>query len=306
MNYLPADRANAQARNPARVASYALGEDYHDVIPERLDSLVESIEDWVGGPFSHRYYTDTGPLLERDLAQRAGLGWIGKNTCLIHPQKGSYYFLAELLLEFELPADEPMRVDHCGSCTRCLEACPTQCILPDRTLDARRCISYLTIELKGEIPAQLREQIGNWVFGCDICQQVCPWNQRFAVATEESAYQPLPIIDGLSPEAFLNISEQEYQDALRGSPLKRAKRRGLARNATVVAGNQADPAVIDTLKQTLLADPEPLPRQHAAWALGRFKEKAAVDALRLALKTETSKEVRSELQTSLADISEGT
>ena len=162
-----------------RIASYAHGDDYHDILPARMKELVQFIEEQVGGPVQNRYYTDTGPILERDLAQRAGIGWIGKNTCLINPKQGSYFLLSEILLDLELEPDPPFTTDHCGTCTRCIEACPTDCILPNRTLDARRCISYLTIELKDDIPLELRDKIGDWVFGCDICQQVCPWN-RFA------------------------------------------------------------------------------------------------------------------------------
>ena len=159
-----------------KVASYALGDDYHDIIPQRLKLIVEFIEEQIGHSVPNRYYTDTGPILERDLAQRAGLGWIGKNTLLINPKAGSTFFLSEILLGIELEPDEEIITDHCGTCTRCLTACPTQCILPDRTLDARRCISYLTIELKDDIPEELRPLMEDWIFGCDICQQVCPWN----------------------------------------------------------------------------------------------------------------------------------
>ncbi|MCI0555278.1 MAG: tRNA epoxyqueuosine(34) reductase QueG, partial [Anaerolineae bacterium] len=162
------------------VASYAWGNDYHDILPARMKELVDFIEQQVGGPVKNRYYTDTGPILERDLAQRAGIGWIGKNTCLINPKQGSYFLLSEIFLDLALEPDQPFITDHCGTCTLCITACPTQCILPDRTIDARRCISYLTIELKDDIPNELRPMIGDWVFGCDVCQMVCPWN-RFAV-----------------------------------------------------------------------------------------------------------------------------
>ena len=178
-----------------RVASYALGDDYHDIIPPRLKLIVEFIEEQLGHPVPNRYYTDTGPILERDLAQRAGLGWIGKNSMLINPKAGSTFFLAEILLGIELEPDEAIITDHCGTCTRCLTACPTQCILPNRTLDARRCISYLTIELKDDIPEELRPLMKDWIFGCDICQQVCPWNQFSSQA--DSAFEPkipLPVL----------------------------------------------------------------------------------------------------------------
>src|SRR5262245_22081700 len=151
-----------------RTASYARNADYHDILPVRLKELVQFIEEQVGGPVANRWYTDTGPILERDLAQRAGIGWIGKNTCLIHPKHGSYFLLSEISLNLPLEPDSPFTTDHCGCCTRCIEACPTDCILPDRTLDARHCISYLTIELKDDIPEEFREKIGDWVFGCDI------------------------------------------------------------------------------------------------------------------------------------------
>ena len=159
-----------------QVAAYAWGDDYHDVLPARMKELVQFIEEQVGHSVTNRWYTDSGPILERDLAQRAGIGWIGKNTCLIHPKHGSYFLLSEIFLDLALEPDPPLRTDHCGTCTRCIEACPTDCILPNRTLDATRCISYLTIELKDDTPAELREKIGDWVFGCDICQTVCPWN----------------------------------------------------------------------------------------------------------------------------------
>ncbi|HEY3475007.1 MAG TPA: tRNA epoxyqueuosine(34) reductase QueG, partial [Anaerolineales bacterium] len=169
--------AGMEGREGGQIASYAWGADYHDILPERMRELVQFIEDQAGGPIKNRWYTDTGPILERDLAQRAGIGWIGKNTCLINPKHGSYFLLSEILLDLALEPDLPFVTDHCGTCTRCIEACPTDCILPDRTIDATRCISYLTIELKEDIPAQLRDKTGNWVFGCDICQMVCPWNR---------------------------------------------------------------------------------------------------------------------------------
>lgn len=247
------------------IAAYAWGEDYHLVIPQKLKTLVAFIEEQVGRPVPHRWYTDTGPLLERDLAQRAGLGWIGKNTCLIHPRHGSYFLLAEILLGLELDPDPPFPTDHCGSCTRCLDACPTHCILPDRTLDARRCISYLTIELKEAIPLELRPSLGNWVFGCDICQRVCPWN-RFAPPQGDPAFAPRPDVPTPDLIREMELTPQEFKRKFNHSPVQRAKRRGYLRNVVVALGNSGDPAAVPAL-QKALRDAEPLVREHARWAL---------------------------------------
>ncbi|MFH1523790.1 MAG: tRNA epoxyqueuosine(34) reductase QueG [Chloroflexota bacterium] len=252
--------------NPTgRVAAYAWGQDYHLVLPERLKALTTFIEAQVGGPIPHREYTDTGPVLERELAQRAGLGWIGKNTCLINPQLGSYFLLAEILLGIELEPDTPFTSDHCGTCTRCIEACPTGCILPDRTLDSRRCISYLTIENKGEIPPDLRAALGNWVFGCDICQMVCPWN-RFVEMTYDQAFAPRPDFKKLDLKNELGLTAQEFNQKFKGSPILRARRRGYLRNVAVALGNTGNPLAIPSLERAAQGD-ESLIREHAAWAL---------------------------------------
>lgn len=301
MNYLPESQAANRPNKGPQVATYAMGDDYHDVIPERLQSLVTSLEGWLGKSIPHRIYTDTGPILERELAQRAGLGWIGKNTCLIHPDRGSYFFLAEVLLGLALPSDDPLKTDHCGSCTRCLEACPTECILPDRTLDARRCISYLTIELRGEIPPDLRSAIDDWVFGCDICQQVCPWNQRFARPTAEPAYQPRQFLLEADPCQYLSMQEDQFRRVFRGSPIKRAKRRGLVRNAAVVAGNGAREESVPALRKLLFADSEPLVRRHAAWSLGQIGSRDALQALHDARQTERNEEVQAEIAGALQE-----
>jgi len=256
-----------------RVAAYAWGADYHDVLPARLQALVTFLEGSLGYPVPYRWYTDTGPLLERDLAQRAGLGWIGKNTCLIHPRQGSYFLLAEILLGVKLEPDPPFTVDHCGTCTRCLEACPTGCILPDRTLDAWRCISYLTIELKGAIPENLRPELGDWVFGCDVCQQVCPWN-RFAPTQGDSTFAPHKDIAVPELTAELTLTSEAFKRKFKGSPLLRAKRRGYLRNVAVALGNQGDPEAIPALKRASTDDSEPLVREHAAWALEEIHRRA--------------------------------
>jgi len=278
------------------VAAYAVGDDYHDVLTDRLRQLVSNLEAHLGRKIKNHYYTDTGPLLERELAQRAGLGWIGKNTCLISPEHGSYFFLAELLLDLPLEPDQPIKTDHCGECTLCIEACPTSCILPDRTLDATRCISYLTIELKGAIPVELRPLTQGWIFGCDICQQVCPWNLRFAQPTAEAAFQSRAFLDEPTPQDFLQLSPESYRRELSKSPLKRAKRSGLLRNAAVAAGNAAERASIPDLERLLVQEQDPLPRAHAAWALGELGE---LEALRTALDSEQDPEVLAEIQLAL-------
>ena len=296
-NYLPPGRGEAAKG----VAAYAVGQDYHDVLPRRLRILLDTVEAHWGRPIAHRIYTDTGPLLERELAQRAGLGWIGKNTCLIHPRQGSYFFLAEVLLDLELVPDPAFVADHCGSCTRCLEACPTQCILPDRTLQADRCISYLTIEVKGDIPIELRSAVGGWLFGCDVCQQVCPWNLRFAQPTTDPAFLPLPWMQRAGLQDFLQLDPAAYRQELRDSPLKRPRRSGLLRNAAVAAGNQGDTSLIPAL-QTLLGEQEPKVRAHAAWALGRIGGPTAREALQAAERIELDAGVREEILAALEEM----
>lgn len=299
------DRPHAMAeatndRLVGRVAAYAWGNDYHEVLVERLKALHAKIEELANAPVPARWYTDTGPVLERDLAQRAGLGWIGKNTCLIRPRVGSYFFLAEMLLGLALEPDTPFQCDQCGTCTRCLEACPTDCILPDRTLDARRCISYLTIELKGAIPLDLRPQMGHWVFGCDICQQVCPWNMRFAPAEGDLAFAPRPALSPPDLCEELALDQQAFSRKFKGSPVKRARRGGYLRNVAVALGNSGDPQAIPALAIALHNDPEPLVRAHAAWALGRFDQAEAREALRQAVESEDDAQVLEDIQHALA------
>lgn len=282
------------------VAAYATGEDYHDVLKPRLQELISFLEEQAGQPVPNRWYTDTGPVLERDLARRAGLGWIGKNSMLIHPQHGSYFLLAEILLGIDLPPDEPFLSDHCGSCTRCLDQCPTGCILPNRTLDAGRCISYLTIENKADIPNDVREQLGEWLFGCDVCQQVCPWN-RFAPTEGDPAFAARP---GVPPENLveeLHLSAEAFNRKFRGSPVKRAKRRGYLRNTLVVLGNRKKRE--DTVHLMAAAqDPEALVRQHAAWALGRIGGDEVRRFLTAWLADEPDPAVVKEIRAALADL----
>lgn len=309
------------------IASYAWGRDYHDILAPRLDQLGMFIEGEIGQPVTHRAYTDTGPLLERELAARAGLGFVGKNTNLIHPRLGSWLFLAELLLSVDIllsapvlrarppapggPSFEPagagvpgaelaslLRQGTCGRCTRCLDACPTNALVAPYLLDARRCISYLTIELKGPIPPQLRAAIGNRIFGCDICQQVCPWNRRFAQPASHPAFQPGR--DSVAPHLLdlITLDEEGFRRRFRGSPIYRTRRRGLLRNVAVALGNWAEPLAVPVLAGAL-GDPEPLIRGHAAWALGRIATDAARQALAQAMDAETDDWVRSELAQAL-------
>jgi epoxyqueuosine reductase len=298
-SYSLGSAASLEGTTDHRIAMYAQGEDYHQVLVERSRRLVSQIEDLIGRSIPHRIYTDTGPLLERELAQRSGLGWIGKNTCLIHPGQGSFFLLAEILLAYPLEPDAPFVDDRCGSCTRCIEACPTNCILPNRTIDASRCISYLTIEKKGSIPKDLRRELGAWIFGCDICQQVCPWNLRFATKSSDPAFEPRPFLREATLEDFLRLSPQSWRTQLRDSPLERPRRKGLVRNATVVAGNLANESWIDDLILVVTNDPEPVARAHAAWALGRMNQARSLQALTSRLPLETDPEVRQEIEEAL-------
>jgi epoxyqueuosine reductase len=273
--YPPApQKKNSSTNTPhGKIAAYALREDYHLSLKEKLQGLVRFIEEEIGHPVPNRWYTDTGAILEKDLAQRAGLGWIGKNSCLINPKLGSYFLLAEILLGIPLPPDSPYPTDHCGTCTRCLDACPTAAILPNRSIDANRCISYLTIENKGEIPAKLRPKIKNLIFGCDICLEVCPWNRSanknpsLPAAKTEKEIDPYPALI-----REMSLSPQEFNRKFKNNPVKRAKRRGYLRNVAVALGNIGDSAAVSAL-ETALEDNEPLVREHAQWALTRIKSK---------------------------------
>jgi epoxyqueuosine reductase len=230
------------------IARYARGDDYHDV----LVPMLRGIQDWIsvelGAAVAGKAYTDTGPILERDLARKAGLGWFGKNTMLISPKHGSFFFIGVLLLALELEVDAPFATDHCGTCTRCLDACPTEAFVEPHVLDATQCISYLTIELKGEIAVELREKMGELVYGCDICQSVCPWNGKFSQElADASPFAPRAFIAGKDAltlaRDILALDQDAFRAAFRKSPMKRAKLAGLRRNAAVVFAN-ARPAVV--------------------------------------------------------------
>ena len=220
------------------VARYARGDDYHELMVTRLRELHRYIDGLIGRAVPGKAYVDTGPILERDLARRAGLGWFGKNTMLINPRIGSFFFLGELLLDLELEPDAPFDGDRCGTCRRCLDACPTDAFRDARVLDATRCVSYLTIELKGEIDEALKPLIGEHLYGCDVCQEVCPWNVRFGRALTEAAFVAREAIAGKDSRRLavdiLAMTDEDFQSAFKGSPMKRAKLRGLKRNAETV------------------------------------------------------------------------
>jgi epoxyqueuosine reductase len=220
------------------IARYARGDDYHDVMTQRLRELHAWIDGEVGAPVTGKAYVDTGPVLERDLAQQAGLGWIGKNTMLINPQRGSFFFLGALFLDVALTPDAPFEADRCGSCTACLDACPTGAIVAPRELDARRCISYLTIEHRSEIPAPMHAAMGDWIYGCDVCQDVCPWNQRFASELGDPALAPRPENVAPDPAELAQLDPAEFSRRFRGSPIKRTKHAGLVRNARIALANR--------------------------------------------------------------------
>src|SRR2546423_811941 len=257
------------------VARYARGDDYHELMMARLRELHQWIEGEIGHPVSGKAYVDTGPILERDLARRAGLGWFGKNTNLVNQQLGSFFFIGALLVGLELEADAPFEADRCGSCRRCLDACPTGAFVDERVLDATKCISYLTIEAKGAIPTELRESIGGLVYGCDICQDVCPWNVRFSRELREESLRSRDIVRGDSRTVarnLLSMSAEAFQTTLRGSPMKRAKRRGLRRNAAVVLGNVGDESDLPALL-TSRETGDAMEREHIDWAIGSIERR---------------------------------
>lgn len=266
--HLPPEILNDSSRGI--IASYAWNLDYHTLLTPKLYDLQRWIEAQVDVPVAGRAYVDTGPVLERELAQRGGLGFIGKNTCLINPEIGSYLFLGEIILDYALPFDRPETSGTCGQCTRCLVACPTDAFVAPYMLDSNRCISYLTIELKGEIPLALRPLMGNRIFGCDICQEVCPYNKQFAIPTAEPAFQAS--LDQMAPPLLdlITLDDEGFRRRFKGSPIKRAKRRGFLRNVCVALGNWGSQSAIPALEGAL-HDPEPLIRSHAAWALQQIK-----------------------------------
>ncbi len=301
LDYYTAELPPALAADPSRgrISNYAWGVDYHDVMTPRLEALAGWLRAQPGaGEIASRVYVDTGAILERDHGETAGLGFTGKNTLLIDPRRGSWFFLGILMttqrLDYDPPPEARPESPSCGSCSRCLSACPTAAFPEPYVLDARRCISYLTIELKGWIPLELRPLMGNWVYGCDVCQVVCPFN-RFARPVGEELFRAVdwdtaapPLLD------LLALDDESFARRFAGSPIKRIKRSRLVRNACVAAGNWGSPEAVVPLAG-LLDDADPLVRGHAAWALGRIGGEAARSALAAALAAETDEAVRREI-----------
>ena len=276
-----------------RVSRYAWGGvDYHDLVRERLHRLADAFREWVPEATT-RGVVDTAPLLEREFAQMAGLGWIGKNTLLLSKHAGSYFFLAALLVDQELAYDAPHVTDHCGTCTACLDACPTDAFVEPYVLDARRCISYLTIELQDVIPVELRPGMGDWAFGCDVCQDVCPWNDKSPITTE-TAFFPQEDLRPLQLAALFDLDEKAFRSRFRKTPLWRSHRRGLLRNAAIVLGNQKAIEAMPALEKGL-KDDEPLVRGASAWALGEMGTDAARQILRARQEQESDSQVQTEI-----------
>lgn len=299
LNYYPAGDA-ADANPPpeqGRVARYARGRDYHRLLKRRMRHLVAALSEQLGRQFAARWYIDDGPMLDRAAAARAGLGWFGKNGNILNPSYGSWLLLGQIITDLPLPPDAPLR-KTCGQCARCIPACPTDAIVAPYVLDNRRCISYLTIEHKGPIPLALRPAIGNWVFGCDICQEVCPVNRKAPAARDPNfGRRDLSALDLID---LLQMSEEQFRQRFAGTPLMRAKHAGMQRNACIALGNAGDAAAVPALADALRTA-VPLVRQHAAWALGRIGSPAATTALRAAADTEPDPAVQSEIRQALDD-----
>lgn len=272
MDYLPQDTQMAQMLaqpEQAYISRYALGRDYHKLMRKRLQQLAEKITEEIG-PFGYRAFVDSAPVMEKPLARKAGLGWMGKNTLILNRQAGSWFFLGELFIDLPLPIDEPNDRDHCGKCSACLDVCPTQAFVGERVLDARRCISYLTIELKGPIPEELRPMMGNRVFGCDDCQLVCPWN-RFSKPTQEDDFKPRHNLDNSTLAELFMWTEDEFLKRTQGSPIRRTGYERWLRNLAVGLGNA--PSTIPVLEalKARLDYPSELVQEHVLWALQQHK-----------------------------------
>jgi epoxyqueuosine reductase len=278
-----------------KVAAYACGEDYHLILVEKLNQMAAELAEITGRGVKSRSMTDSAPLLERELAYAAGLGWIGKNSCLISPIHGSYTFIAELMTNIDLEPNVMKIQDHCGTCRRCVDACPTQCILPNHTLAAKRCLAYLTIEHRGHIPLELRPAMDEWIFGCDVCQSVCPWNRKVDDSYIDPRFFVSNHIKTLDLCKELSLTADEFKIIYEQSPINRAKMSGYLRNIALVLGNQrylpARGNLIDLLKST----PDAPVRASAVWALGHMNNESTKLELEDMLKSETDEIVRNEI-----------
>lgn len=299
MSYHTGDAPEVEDGQPrGRVAKYAWGDDYHNVIKRRLNAFADRLSELAGRPVRRRWFVDDGPMLDRAAAQRAGVGWFGKNTNIITRRYGSWVFLAEVVTDLALEPDEPLK-KSCGQCVRCMDKCPTGAIVAPYVVDARRCISYLTIECRGPMPRDLRPLVGDWVFGCDVCQDVCPVNFK-ASPGYESAFRQRNGFAAPALVPLLSLTEEQFQERFRGSPIRRAKRAGFIRNACVALGNIGDPSAVPALANAL-SDAEPLVRMHAAWALGRIGGREVLSALKLASSTESDEGVLEEVLQALKE-----
>jgi epoxyqueuosine reductase len=299
MNYhAPFPRPVATPDPKGWISRYAWGDDYHRMMQNKLESLLDTIRRMCNGAVEGKAFVDSGPVLEREFAGIAGVGWIGKNTHLISPQRGSWFFLGELFVSLRLDYDRAIR-DRCGKCDLCLKACPTRAFVGPYVLDARRCISYLTIELKGFIPRYLRPLLGNHIFGCDICQEVCPYNTS-ARPTTETAYAPREGLYAPDLIPFLSLDEAEFRRTFRGSPILRAKRKGFLRNVAVALGNSKSREAVPALIRAL-DDEEALVRGHVAWALGQIGLHHGIQALEKRLRVERDPTVRMEIEDAIME-----
>lgn len=283
-----------------KIARYAWGDDYHNVIKNKLKEFVSGLPDLIGGPVRSRIFVDDGPMNDRAAAERAGIGWFGKNTNILTPSHGSWVFLGQVITDLDLPSDEPLK-KTCGSCVRCIDACPTGAIIAPFVLDNTKCISFLTIELRGAIPRDMRPLVGDWIFGCDICQDVCPVNRKAEVSLEP-AFQQRHDFSAPALIPLLELDDEGFRERFRNSPVKRTKRIGLQRNVCVALGNIGDSSAVPALTNVLNTG-ESLVKMHAAWALGRIGGYEAMSALESALNLPNDADVKEEIRLALDEFS---
>ncbi len=295
-----AGEPNSGGREPrGKIARYAWGDDYHGVLKEKLRRFVQQLPRWAGQEVKTRIFVDDGPMNDRAAADRAGVGWFGKNTNILTSSRGSWVLLGQVITDLDLQPDSPL-AKNCGECVRCIDDCPTGAIVTPYVIDNTRCISFLTIELRGSIPRELRSLVGDWVFGCDICQEVCPVNDKAGLGLEP-AFQQRHDFSAPVLAPLLDLDDEGFRERFRNSAVKRAKRVGLQRNVCVALGNIGDPTAVPALIKAL-EGPDTVVRSHAAWALGRIGGRQAADALRTALAQEADAEVVGEIESALADL----